>query len=319
MWVDDHHTLQQSRRSAAIGFVNFTGTAGIWRATAIEAAGGWRSASLVEDCELSFRALFAGFRTRFVRDVVVPAELPQTIDAYRLQQKRWTQGWAQLQRLHLGHLLRRYPAPLLRRAYLTYVMCISWQWPLWAIWVLIFPFLIAHDLWIASLDARYGALLYLLPPLGFALFTAVAAARESTYTYSMNSLPNRADIATRFARVVPYLFVNTAMLPHHVCAFLEGLFGPMHAEFERTPKTAAVTATATNSIPSTRPVASRSPKPRLDRRAYFAADLGFTAVSLCWATHFSLAGNYFAALGAAWLAACIAGLRVAQALPRAGR
>jgi hypothetical protein len=38
--VDDHHTLQMSRRSAMWKFVNFTGTAGVWRASAIEEAGG---------------------------------------------------------------------------------------------------------------------------------------------------------------------------------------------------------------------------------------------------------------------------------------
>ena len=43
LWVDDHHTLQMSWRSAMWQFVNFTGTAGVWRASAIEAAGGWRA------------------------------------------------------------------------------------------------------------------------------------------------------------------------------------------------------------------------------------------------------------------------------------
>jgi cellulose synthase/poly-beta-1,6-N-acetylglucosamine synthase-like glycosyltransferase len=40
LWVDDHHTLQMSWRSAMWRFVNFTGTAGVWRASAIEATGG---------------------------------------------------------------------------------------------------------------------------------------------------------------------------------------------------------------------------------------------------------------------------------------
>ena len=92
-------------RSAALKFVNFTGTAGVWRASAIEAASGWRAASLVEDAELSFRVLFAGYHTKFVKEIVVPAELPATYTAYKAQQRRWTQGWVQLQRLHLAHLL----------------------------------------------------------------------------------------------------------------------------------------------------------------------------------------------------------------------
>ena len=115
LWVDDHHTLQMSWRSAMWQFVNFTGTAGVWRASAIEAAGGWRAASLVEDCELSFRHLFAGYRTKFVKEIVAPAELPATYTAYKAQQKRWTQGWVQLQRLHLRTLLFRFRCSPLRR------------------------------------------------------------------------------------------------------------------------------------------------------------------------------------------------------------
>ena len=55
-------------------------------------AGGWRALSLVEDCELSFRTLFAGYHTLFARLCVQPAELPQSYTAYKAQQKRWTQG-----------------------------------------------------------------------------------------------------------------------------------------------------------------------------------------------------------------------------------
>ena len=72
LWVDDHHTLQMSWRSAKWKFVNFTGTAGVWRASAIESVGGWRAASLVEDCEISFRHLFAGYRTKFVKGSSYP-------------------------------------------------------------------------------------------------------------------------------------------------------------------------------------------------------------------------------------------------------
>lgn len=35
------------------------------------------------------------------------------------------------------------------------------------------------------------------------------------------------------------MILNTGMMPHHFCAFLEGMLGPLHAEFVRTPKTAS--------------------------------------------------------------------------------
>ena len=309
MWVDDHHTLQKSWRSAAIGFVNFTGTAGVWRASAIEAIGGWRSASLVEDCELSVRALFHGYRKKFVKEIVAPAELPQSLDAYRLQQKRWTQGWVQLQRMHLASLVTKFRAPLLRKVYIGYLMCISWQWPLWFIWVTLFPFLIANNVWFGVYGMGPAVLIYLAPPMAFAMFAGLLAALETRSTYEKR--PGNLWLARlrRLGRIVPYLVVNAGMLPHHVAAFVEGLFGPMHSEFERTPKTASVRdAPASSKMP--RPEAAR-PKRRVP---YLAFEAVFVATQAGWIAYFVFQGNIPSAVWASWLAACIIGLRIIPVL-----
>ena len=125
--------LQMQWRSTAFSFVNFTGTAGVWSADAIQRAGGWSGRSLVEDCELSFRALFTGSCTTFVAERV-PAELPHSFEAYRAQQRRWTMGWAQLIRLHARQLLFGFACSPLKRCHLLYQMFLSVQWPLWAFW-----------------------------------------------------------------------------------------------------------------------------------------------------------------------------------------
>ena len=183
LWVDDHHTLQMSWRSAAWQFVNFTGTAGVWRASAIESVGGWGAASLVEDCELSFRHLFAGYRTMFVNDIVVPAELPSTFTAYKAQQKRWTQGWVQLQRLHLRTLLFEFRCSPVRRVAFVYHMCISWQWPLWAVWLAVLPVLIFTDLWLGSLGIGAAIALYVVPTAVWLLVATTLASLETKHTY----------------------------------------------------------------------------------------------------------------------------------------
>ena len=315
LWVDDHHSLQMSWRTRHLGFVNFTGTAGVWRAAAIESAGGWRSASLVEDCELSIRVLFAGWRTRFVRELAVPAELPQTLAAYRLQQKRWTQGWAQLQRLHLLPLLTRYRTGVARKAFLTYLMCISWQWPLWATWILTLPILIAHGLWVGAGSTAAAVAVYLLPALGFSVLAAAAATAHTRHGQG-----SRGGFWRRFARLGPYLVVHTGMLPHHVCAFLEGLLGPLHAEFERTPKTASVTAPmpldAGAPGSARRPVAAPPARRPVRRWAYTAFEAAFVLVQLVWVGFFIGQGVPMAALGAAWLAGCVIALRLAPAWVR---
>ena len=220
LWVDDHHTLQMSWRSAAWRFVNFTGTAGVWRASAIESVGGWRAASLVEDCELSFRHLFAGYRTKFVKEIVVPAELPATYTAYKAQQQRWTQGWVQLQRMHLATLLFRFRCSWLRRLHLVYHMCISWQWPVWALWITTLPFLIHTGHWFGASGLGVGLALYVLPTVLWAVTATVLASLETKHTY--DDQLTHATFRTRIARIVPYLVINTGMLPHQLSVLRRG-------------------------------------------------------------------------------------------------
>jgi Glycosyltransferase like family 2 len=90
--IDFHFLVEQAVRSANGYFTNFTGTAGVWRREAIEDAGGWSADTLTEDLDLSYRAQLRGWRAVFLEDLVVPEELPVSIDAYRRQQSRWATG-----------------------------------------------------------------------------------------------------------------------------------------------------------------------------------------------------------------------------------
>lgn len=314
LWVDDHHTLQKAWRSAVVGFVNFTGTAGVWRGSAVEAVGGWRSASLVEDCELSFRILFGGYRTKFVKEIVVPAELPATYASYRLQQRRWTQGWVQLQRLHFRNLLLNFETPLIRKAYLIYHMCISWQWATWALWIALFPFLIAKGFWFGEFGEGVGFLAYAGPPLFYVLFAGLLATLETKKKYAQQNGAGAPGFMKRLVRVFPYIIINTGMFPHHLIAFLEGLFGPMHGEFERTPKVATViTATEGSAVP-VKPRPKRSGGLQV-RGPYLSAETAFFVAQAVWAFVFLADGLMIAALGAGWLAVCVAGIGFASYLP----
>ncbi len=90
--IDGHFVIEQSARSWGRLFMNFNGTAGVWRREAIEAAGGWQGDTLTEDMDLSYRAQLAGWRMKFLYDLVVPAELPSDINAFKSQQFRWAKG-----------------------------------------------------------------------------------------------------------------------------------------------------------------------------------------------------------------------------------
>lgn len=93
-----HFGVEQFLRYHRGLFMNFNGTAGVWRRTAIESAGGWSSDTVTEDLELSFRAYLAGWRAVYLNELEVPSELPVTVQALKNQQKRWAKGSIQTAR-----------------------------------------------------------------------------------------------------------------------------------------------------------------------------------------------------------------------------
>ena len=104
--LDAHFTVEQGGRNAGHHFINFNGTAGIWRKSAIADAGGWQSDTLTEDLDLSYRAQLKGWKFIFLEEVGAPAELPAVMNALKTQQFRWNKGAAECVRKNLGKVLR---------------------------------------------------------------------------------------------------------------------------------------------------------------------------------------------------------------------
>jgi cellulose synthase/poly-beta-1,6-N-acetylglucosamine synthase-like glycosyltransferase len=90
--IDGHFMVEQSARTWSGLYMNFNGTAGIWRKQAIMDGGGWQWDTLTEDMDLSYRVQFAGWRTAFIPDLEVPAEIPEDVSAFKSQQFRWAKG-----------------------------------------------------------------------------------------------------------------------------------------------------------------------------------------------------------------------------------
>jgi cellulose synthase/poly-beta-1,6-N-acetylglucosamine synthase-like glycosyltransferase len=106
MGIDGHFIIEQTVRSKNGFFLNFNGTAGLWRRACIEDAGGWQWDTLTEDLDLSYRAQMRGWKFDYLPDVVVPAELPPQVEAYKKQQFRWAKGSFQVVRKILPSVLR---------------------------------------------------------------------------------------------------------------------------------------------------------------------------------------------------------------------
>jgi cellulose synthase/poly-beta-1,6-N-acetylglucosamine synthase-like glycosyltransferase len=94
--LDGHFVLEHSGRARSGVFFNFNGTAGMWRRSAIDEAGGWEHDTLTEDTDLSYRAQLKGWKFLYLQDVECPAELPVEMTAFKTQQARWAKGLIQV-------------------------------------------------------------------------------------------------------------------------------------------------------------------------------------------------------------------------------
>uniref|UniRef100_A0A2N9IIP0 glucomannan 4-beta-mannosyltransferase n=1 Tax=Fagus sylvatica TaxID=28930 RepID=A0A2N9IIP0_FAGSY len=120
MSLDYHFTVEQEVGSATYAFFGFNGTAGVWRISALNEAGGWKDRTTVEDMDLAVRASLKGWKFVYVGDIKVKNELPSTFKAFRYQQHRWSCGPANLFRKMAMEILRNKKVSLWKKFYVTY-------------------------------------------------------------------------------------------------------------------------------------------------------------------------------------------------------
>ncbi len=104
--LDAHFTIEQVGRNSKGHFINFNGTAGIWRKKCIYDAGNWEGDTLTEDIDLSYRAQLKNWKFKYLQDVETPAELPVVISAARSQQFRWNKGGAENFKKMLSRIIK---------------------------------------------------------------------------------------------------------------------------------------------------------------------------------------------------------------------
>jgi len=104
--LDAHFTIEQGGRNHYGAFINFNGTAGIWRKSCILDAGNWEADTLTEDLDLSYRAQLKGWKFIYKEAIGSPAELPSIMSAVKSQQYRWNKGGAEVARKALPTLFQ---------------------------------------------------------------------------------------------------------------------------------------------------------------------------------------------------------------------
>ncbi|RWR82381.1 glucomannan 4-beta-mannosyltransferase 9 [Cinnamomum micranthum f. kanehirae] len=120
MSLDYHFTVEQEVGSSTYAFFGFNGTAGVWRISAINEAGGWKDRTTVEDMDLAVRASLKGWKFVYVGDLQVKNELPSTFKAYRYQQHRWSCGPANLFRKMSMEIIRNKKVTLWKKVHVIY-------------------------------------------------------------------------------------------------------------------------------------------------------------------------------------------------------
>ncbi|MEK7409508.1 MAG: glycosyltransferase [Acidobacteriota bacterium] len=144
MILDGHFVLEQGARCGRGLFFNFNGTAGILRQSMIEDAGGWQHDTLVEDCDLSYRAQLKGWKFVYLPALDCPSELPVEMHGFQMQQSRWAKGLTQCARKLLPVILRaRIPWRHKLEAFCHLTPNISYPF-IMVVWALMLPVMIVR-------------------------------------------------------------------------------------------------------------------------------------------------------------------------------
>lgn len=223
LMLDGHHLVENRARFGAGLMFNFSGTGGIWRRDAIQAAGGWQHDTLTEDLDLSYRAQLAGWRFVYRPDVITPAELPEDMSAFRAQQFRWAKGTVQTAR----KLMRRVAASQLtvaQRLEAFFHLTPHFAYPLMMLLsVLLLPALILMP----ATDPRMMLIVDLPLCLG------ATGSLATFYIMAERAQGRSAWLAVR--RLPMLIALGAGLAPHLSRAVYEGL-NSMAGEFVRTPK-----------------------------------------------------------------------------------
>ncbi len=221
--LDGHFALEQTVRYRAGFFINFNGTAGIWRRTCILDAGNWHTDTLAEDLDLSYRAQLRGWRFVFLPNVTTPAELPVDINALKLQQYRWTKGAIEVARKLLPQIWRA-QLPFRIKAEATVHLTSNIVFPfILLVAVLNVPVVIIKNV-VQGYDAFFTALsVFVLAAIGTFLF----------YLYAQRAV--HWDWQQRLLLFPIFLAGSMGLAVNNTRAVIEALLGK-RTEFLRTPK-----------------------------------------------------------------------------------
>ncbi len=215
--LDAHFTIEQVGRNVGGHFINFNGTAGVWRKGTITDAGGWSADTLTEDLDLSYRAQQRGWQFVYLEGLVSPAELPVTMPAVKSQQYRWTKGAAECARKNLGNVWRAPNLTLSTKLYATF-------------------HLLNSSIFVATLATALLSVPMLALRLGWGWLTFFQLSLIIMGVFYWAAFRRRGGTLREFAVIFPtFLTIMLGLSLHNAVAVIEGYLG-RKTPFIRTPK-----------------------------------------------------------------------------------
>ena len=222
--LDGHFIVEHGARSRRGDFFNFNGTAGIWRRSVIDDAGGWQHDTLTEDTDLSYRAQLRGWQFLYLPEIECASELPVEMNSFKSQQARWAKGLMQTAKKILPRVMRS-NEPWHVKAEAFFHLTANISYPL---------MIVLSTLLLPAMIVRFYQGTFQMLVIDLPLFLASTCSISSFYLISQRNLhPKTWKRAILFMPFVMAIGIGISV--RNAVAVLEAIFGKQ-SEFARTPK-----------------------------------------------------------------------------------
>ena len=225
LMLDGHFVIEQTARNRSGCFFNFNGTAGIWRERAIADAGGWQHTTVTEDLDLSYRVQLKGWRCIYLPHVVVPAELPMEMNAFKSQQFRWAKGASQVAKKLLSRLFRA-PLPLYVKFEAFLHLTNNFNYLLLLVLLLLS---LPYQIYVSEHQWQYGLLIYI------PIFLVTTINLVGFYWVSQKEQQPIQSVWNFSLQILCLMSLGIGLSLNQSLAVCDGLIGS-NSDFIRTPK-----------------------------------------------------------------------------------
>jgi cellulose synthase/poly-beta-1,6-N-acetylglucosamine synthase-like glycosyltransferase len=234
IFLDGHFVIEHTARNRSGRFMHFNGTAGVWRRTTIDDAGGWQHDTLTEDLDLSYRAQVRGWQFVYLPQFCAPAELPPEMIGFKQQAHRWTKGSVQTAIKLLPGILRSRHLPRRVKTEAFFHLTNTIVYPLVVLLTLLmFPAFLSfysplHEHW------HLGQWLFSL-----SLFILATCSASTFFVFAQSELFGR-EAGWKTIKYLPILMaLGVGISLNNAKAFIEAVWSAYRrkpSEFVRTPK-----------------------------------------------------------------------------------